>query len=78
MNVETSKTSRVVMSRALKIPLVLLLSTENCQTLHLECILLGVIFLFLLQAKFFALLIIVPWALDFVVHDYVLMPFLDR
>lgn len=24
------------------------------------------------------LLIIVPWLLDFVVHDYVLMPFLDR
>ncbi|WMV38550.1 hypothetical protein MTR67_031935 [Solanum verrucosum] len=30
------------------------------------------------SAKFLALLIIVPWALDFVVHDYVLMPFLDR
>lgn len=30
------------------------------------------------SAKFLAVLIIVPWALDFVVHDYVLMPFLDR
>ncbi|KAH7527800.1 hypothetical protein FEM48_Zijuj05G0004800 [Ziziphus jujuba var. spinosa] len=30
------------------------------------------------SAKFLAILIIVPWALDFVVHDYVLMPFLDR
>lgn len=30
------------------------------------------------SAKFLALLIIVPWALDFVVHDFVLMPFLDR
>lgn len=30
------------------------------------------------SAKFVAVLIIVPWALDFVVHDYVLMPFLDR
>lgn len=29
-------------------------------------------------AKFMAVLIIIPWALDFVVHDYVLMPFLDR
>ncbi|KAJ0029998.1 hypothetical protein Pint_13890 [Pistacia integerrima] len=36
-------------------------------------------YLFLLfQAKFLAVLIIIPWALDFVVHDYVLMPFLDR
>ncbi|KAF3634702.1 putative RNA pseudouridine synthase 3, mitochondrial-like isoform X1 [Capsicum annuum] len=39
---------------------------------------LGAVVLFLLQAKFLAVLIIVPWALDFVVHDYVLMPFLDR
>ncbi|KAL6194975.1 PREDICTED: chloroplast envelope membrane protein [Fragaria vesca subsp. vesca] len=30
------------------------------------------------SAKFLALLIIIPCALDFVVHDYVLMPFLDR
>ncbi|KAF5198181.1 Chloroplast envelope membrane protein [Thalictrum thalictroides] len=30
------------------------------------------------SAKFLTLLVIVPWALDFVVHDYVLMPFLDR
>lgn len=30
------------------------------------------------SAKFLALLIIIPWALDFVAHDYVLMPFLDR
>ncbi|KAK4754890.1 hypothetical protein SAY87_008647 [Trapa incisa] len=30
------------------------------------------------SAKFLAILIIVPWLLDFVVHDYVLMPFLDR
>ncbi|PIN00804.1 hypothetical protein CDL12_26689 [Handroanthus impetiginosus] len=30
------------------------------------------------SAKFLAILIIVPWALDFLVHDYVLMPFLDR
>ncbi|XVE60098.1 hypothetical protein DITRI_Ditri05aG0099800 [Diplodiscus trichospermus] len=30
------------------------------------------------SAKFVALLILVPLALDFVVHDYVLMPFLDR
>ncbi|KAG6586129.1 Chloroplast envelope membrane protein [Cucurbita argyrosperma subsp. argyrosperma] len=30
------------------------------------------------SAKFLTVLIIVPWALDFVVHDYVLMPFLDR
>lgn len=30
------------------------------------------------SAKFLGVLIIVPWALDFVVHDYVLMPFLDR
>ncbi|KAF3437254.1 hypothetical protein FNV43_RR20007 [Rhamnella rubrinervis] len=30
------------------------------------------------SAKFLAVLIIVPWALDFVIHDYVLMPFLDR
>ncbi|KAL0374659.1 UNVERIFIED_CONTAM: Chloroplast envelope membrane protein [Sesamum radiatum] len=30
------------------------------------------------SAKFLAVLIIVPWALDFLVHDYVLMPFLDR
>ncbi|XP_068642963.1 protein DAY-LENGTH-DEPENDENT DELAYED-GREENING 1, chloroplastic [Aristolochia californica] len=29
-------------------------------------------------AKFLALLILIPWAIDFVVHDYVLMPFLDR
>lgn len=30
------------------------------------------------SAKFLAVLIIIPWALDFVVHDYILMPFLDR
>ncbi|WCJ34656.1 CemA-like proton extrusion protein-related [Euphorbia peplus] len=30
------------------------------------------------SAKFLAILILVPWALDFAVHDYVLMPFLDR
>ncbi|KAG8376306.1 hypothetical protein BUALT_Bualt09G0049600 [Buddleja alternifolia] len=30
------------------------------------------------SAKILAVLIIVPWALDFLVHDYVLMPFLDR
>ncbi|KAL2481897.1 CemA-like proton extrusion protein-related [Abeliophyllum distichum] len=30
------------------------------------------------SAKFMAILVIVPWALDFLVHDYVLMPFLDR
>ncbi|CAJ1951647.1 unnamed protein product [Sphenostylis stenocarpa] len=29
-------------------------------------------------AKFLAVLIIVPWAMDFLVHDYILMPFLDR
>ena len=30
------------------------------------------------QAKFLAVLIIIPCALDFLVHDFVLMPFLDR
>ncbi|XP_073117705.1 protein DAY-LENGTH-DEPENDENT DELAYED-GREENING 1, chloroplastic isoform X3 [Elaeis guineensis] len=30
------------------------------------------------SAKFIALLIIIPWTLDFLVHEYVLMPFLDR
>lgn len=30
------------------------------------------------SAKFLTILVIVPWALDFLVHDYVLMPFLDR
>ncbi|KAF5725974.1 chloroplast envelope membrane protein [Tripterygium wilfordii] len=30
------------------------------------------------SAKFLAVLILLPWALDFAVHDYVLMPFLDR
>ncbi|KAH6779212.1 CemA-like proton extrusion protein-like protein [Perilla frutescens var. hirtella] len=30
------------------------------------------------SAKILAVLVIVPWALDFLVHDYVLMPFLDR
>lgn len=30
------------------------------------------------SAKFLAILIMIPWALDFMVHDYVLMPFLDR
>lgn len=30
------------------------------------------------SAKFLAVLIIVPCALDFLVHDYLLMPFLDR
>ncbi|KAH9624969.1 hypothetical protein KSS87_009592 [Heliosperma pusillum] len=30
------------------------------------------------SAKFLAVLIIVPWLLDFLVHDFVLMPFLDR
>ncbi|MED6219183.1 hypothetical protein PIB30_033500 [Stylosanthes scabra] len=29
------------------------------------------------SAKFLAVLIVVPWAIDFLVHDYVLMPFLD-
>ncbi|KAK1316175.1 Chloroplast envelope membrane protein [Acorus calamus] len=30
------------------------------------------------SVKFLAFLVIIPWALDFAVHDYVLMPFLDR
>ncbi|XP_054786185.1 chloroplast envelope membrane protein isoform X1 [Prosopis cineraria] len=30
------------------------------------------------SAKFLAVLIIIPWAIDFLVHDYMLMPFLDR
>ncbi|CAK9165946.1 unnamed protein product [Ilex paraguariensis] len=30
------------------------------------------------SAKFLAVLIVVPCALDFLVHDYILMPFLDR
>ena len=30
------------------------------------------------SAKFLALVILVPWCLDFAVHDYALMPFLDR
>lgn len=30
------------------------------------------------SAKFMAVLLLIPLALDFVVHDYVLMPFLDR
>ncbi|XP_026458179.1 chloroplast envelope membrane protein-like isoform X1 [Papaver somniferum] len=30
------------------------------------------------SAKFLAVLVLIPWALDFVVHDFVLMPFLDR
>uniref|UniRef100_A0A2P2JRB7 Uncharacterized protein MANES_05G205900 n=2 Tax=Rhizophora mucronata TaxID=61149 RepID=A0A2P2JRB7_RHIMU len=30
------------------------------------------------SAKFLAILIIIPWALDFMVHNYMLMPFLDR
>ncbi|KAK2398161.1 chloroplast envelope membrane protein [Trifolium repens] len=30
------------------------------------------------SAKFLAVLIIIPWAIDFLVHDYVFMPFLDR
>lgn len=30
------------------------------------------------SAKFLAVLVIIPWAMDFLVHDYVLMPFLDR
>ncbi|CAD6209180.1 unnamed protein product [Miscanthus lutarioriparius] len=30
------------------------------------------------SAKFLALLIVVPWVVDFAVHHYVMMPFLDR
>lgn len=30
------------------------------------------------SAKFLAVLVVIPWALDFLVHDYVLLPFLDR
>ncbi|KAJ1299170.1 hypothetical protein BS78_01G511500 [Paspalum vaginatum] len=30
------------------------------------------------SAKFLALLILVPWVMDFLVHDYVMMPFLER
>ncbi|XP_062191924.1 uncharacterized protein LOC133895537 isoform X2 [Phragmites australis] len=30
------------------------------------------------SAKFLALLIVVPWVIDFLVHDYVMMPFLER
>ncbi|CAN1185665.1 Chloroplast envelope membrane protein [Linum perenne] len=30
------------------------------------------------SAKYLAVLIIVPWTLDFLIHDYVLMPFLER
>ncbi|WZZ76508.1 hypothetical protein YC2023_087878 [Brassica napus] len=31
-----------------------------------------------LQAKFLAVSTLIPWALDILAHDYVLMPFLDR
>ncbi|KAL6875794.1 hypothetical protein ACP4OV_013307 [Aristida adscensionis] len=30
------------------------------------------------SAKFLALLIVIPWVMDFLVHDYVMMPFLER
>ncbi|GJN36703.1 hypothetical protein PR202_gb25588 [Eleusine coracana subsp. coracana] len=30
------------------------------------------------SAKFLAFLIVVPWVIDFLVHDYVMMPFLER
>ncbi|XP_020582774.1 chloroplast envelope membrane protein isoform X2 [Phalaenopsis equestris] len=30
------------------------------------------------SAKFLALLVLIPWFVSFLVHDYVLMPFLDR
>nr|CAB3480388.1 unnamed protein product [Digitaria exilis] len=30
------------------------------------------------SAKFLALLVVVPWLIDFIVHDYVMMPFLER
>ncbi|KAI0502669.1 hypothetical protein KFK09_017626 [Dendrobium nobile] len=30
------------------------------------------------SAKFIALLVLIPWFVSFLVHDYVLMPFLDR
>ncbi|KAG0465834.1 hypothetical protein HPP92_019998 [Vanilla planifolia] len=30
------------------------------------------------SAKFIALIVIIPWAVGFLVHDYILMPFLDR
>ncbi|CAL5011060.1 unnamed protein product [Urochloa decumbens] len=30
------------------------------------------------SAKFLALLIVVPWVIDFLFHDYVMMPFLER
>ncbi|TVU43314.1 hypothetical protein EJB05_09773 [Eragrostis curvula] len=30
------------------------------------------------SAKFLALLIVVPWVIDFLVHDFVMMPFLER
>lgn len=30
------------------------------------------------SAKFLAILVVIPLALDFLIHDYVLMPFLDR
>ncbi|XP_047308616.1 chloroplast envelope membrane protein [Impatiens glandulifera] len=30
------------------------------------------------SAKFLAVLVVIPWAMDFLIHDYVLMPFLDR
>lgn len=30
------------------------------------------------SAKFLAVLVVIPWALDFLVHDYVMLPFLDR
>ncbi|KAF8692017.1 hypothetical protein HU200_039964 [Digitaria exilis] len=33
---------------------------------------------FSLMAKFLALLVVVPWLIDFIVHDYVMMPFLER
>ncbi|RCV29546.1 hypothetical protein SETIT_6G022100v2 [Setaria italica] len=30
------------------------------------------------SAKFLAILIVVPWVIDFLVHDYVMLPFLER
>ncbi|CAN6325385.1 unnamed protein product [Urochloa humidicola] len=30
------------------------------------------------SAKFLALLIVIPWVIDFLFHDYVMMPFLER
>ncbi|WVZ55116.1 hypothetical protein U9M48_005819 [Paspalum notatum var. saurae] len=57
---------------------VFMYASANSLLLLIFTTILNVFLYYNTPAKFLALLILVPWMMDFLVHDYVMMPFLER